>query len=269
MSNPADDMDMDIEHALAKVDDDGAQVLSKLESEVGEPGFDGAFHEPDENELLILLHYACIMYLRSPFFRRLLVNLASSQATLDMRLKAHSFRNSEEFKKESERIGLELSDAEAAELLAFMKSPDFRMDADDPDWFLLQSFSGEEEILRLLTERAWTLWVAEKDKEYFATSDCPVALLWKRAHSVGVRPGFADRNTHVFFPLTKRLLLYGSCEEEGGLIEASRTQVAVANHVVVSTSDRFVYSPYKSFLEQDGQTERASPGSEYARERMW
>jgi hypothetical protein len=268
-SNPDNDMDMDIERALAKVDDDGAQVLSKLEREVSGPGPDHAFHEPDENELLVLLHYACIMYLRSPAFRRLLKNLASSQATLDMRLKAHGFDSPEELREELARTGLELSLAEASDLLSFMKSPDFRVQVDDPDWLLLQSFSGEEEILRLLRERAWSLWVAEKGQDSFITSDCPLALLWKKAHPVGFRPGFAHRDTHIFFPLTKRLLLYGSYEGEGGLIEASRTQAAVANHVMVSTSGRFVYSPEKSFLEQDGGTERVSPGPDYARDRMW
>jgi hypothetical protein len=84
-----------------------------------------------------------------------------------------------------------------------------------------------------------------------------------------VRPGFAHRDTHVFFPLTKHLLISGSDRAGNALIEASAATVAVANHVMVSTSDRFVYSAGEAFPEMRGGEVVDSPGGEYIRERMW
>lgn len=269
-SNPDNDMDMNIEEALAKVDADGARVIAKLDKAVCEPGSSDDVDEPIAAEMAILLHYACIMYLRNPTFRRSLASLAGNQASLLMRLESLKFAGPEEFKAELARLGVELPEGvSAAELLEYVQSPDFRVEVDDPDWLLLQSFSAEEDVLELLLERDWTLWVTDEDRGYFVTSDRPMVLMWNGPHPVGIQPGFTHRDTHVIFPLTRRMLLYGSFDREGALLEADRGLVAVTNHVMVSTSDRFVYSTGELFPELSGGAERVSPGTDYARERMW
>ena len=270
-SNPKTDMDMDIETALSKVDADGARVLAKLEKEIGEPGCEGVTDGSalTEDEQLILLHYATIMHLRSPSFRRWLGIVAGNQATLDMQLRAWSVSGPKELARELEQAGVPLSEAEAAALLEWMKSPKFKVEIDDPDWLLVQSFMGEVGVLELLSQRNWNLWVVAKDAGYFVTSDRPMVLIWQSAHPVGERPRFAQRDTHVFFPLTKHLLLYGSDRATNALIEASAAQVAVANQVLVSTSDRFVYASGEVFTEMRGGDVVVSPGGDYFRERMW
>jgi hypothetical protein len=68
---------------------------------------------------------------------------------------------------------------------------------------------------------------------------------------------------------SKHLLLYGSFDYESALIEAHRDVIAVTNHVMVGTCDRFVYSPEASFPEGLVGQVRDSPGDDYRRERMW
>lgn len=126
----------------------------------------------------------------------------------------------------------------------------------------------EEAVLKLLAERNWRLWCAERGGGYFVTSDRPMVLMWREAHPVGFRPGFAHRDTHVIFPLTKQLLLYGSYDRDSTLIEADRDTIAVANHAIVGTCDRFIYSTDASFSEMSGSATTQSPG-EYLRTRLW
>ena len=167
-------------------------------------------------------------------------------------------------------MGIELPDGlSAAEVLTHIQSPDFRVEIDDPDWLLLESFSAEEEILKLLGERQWTLWVTDEERGYFVTSDRPMVLMWDSAHPDGIVPGFAHRNTHVIFPLTERLLLYGSYKRDGSLLEATPELVAINNHVMVSTCDRFVYSASESFPTRSGGAEQFEPTADFVRERMW
>jgi len=271
-SNPETDMDMDIEEALSKVDADGARVIAKLEKEVGEPGFDGApaGFALSETEQLILLHYACIMYLRNPAFRRSLAAFIGNQATLEAKLRAWSLSGPEEFEKELGQAGVALlPEVDAGRLIEWMKSPDFRVEIDDPDWLLVYSFLPEVEILQLLAERNWDVWVVAEEAGHFITSDRPLVLTWQKSHPAGVRPGFAHRDTHVFFPLTKHLLLYGSDRAENALIEAGQTRVGVANNVMVSTNDRFIYSPEESFPERRAGALVDSPGADFLREPIW
>ena len=268
-SNPENSMDVDIEHALARVDADGARVISGLESAVGLPGLDGAGHQASGNELVILLHYACIMHLRNPSLRRSIARLAGSQATMEARLTAWSVANVEEFEQQLADAGVDVPEGEGAKLLEWARSPQFRLEIDDGDWLLLESFSAETEVLRLLTERSWTLWVAAKTAGHFVTSDRPMVLLWKSQHPAGVTPGFAHRDTHVFFPLTKHLLLYGAYDAENSLIEADGKQIAVANSVMVNTCDRFVFGAEPTFPDNRGGEIVDSPGDQFSREPMW
>lgn len=269
-SNPDNSMDMDIEEALAKVDADGARVIAELEKTVCGPEPEDEADEPDPTDMLVLLHYATIMYLRNPAFRRSLAALASNQASLLMRFESLKYAGPEEFRTELSRLGVELPEGlGAAEVLAHLQSPGFRVEIEDPDWLLLESFSAEEEIWKLLRERQWTLWVTDEERGYFVTSDRPMILMWDSAHAAGIRPGFAHRDTHVIFPLTKRLLLYGSYKRDSALLEATPELVAINNHVMVSTCDRFVYATSETFPTRTRETERLEPTADFARERMW
>lgn len=269
-SNPDTEMDMDIEVALAKVDADGAGVIAELDETFGGPETEDEVGELDPADMVVLLHYACIMYLRNPAFRRSLAALASSQASLLMRFDSLKYAGPDEFRAELKRMGIELPEGlGAAEVLSHLQSPGFRVEIDDPDWLLLESFSAEEEILKLLGERQWTLWVTDEERGYFVTSDRPMILIWDSPHPDGILPGFAHRDTHVIFPLTKRLLLYGSHKRDGSLLEAKRELVGINNYVMVSTCDRFVYSASESFPTRTREIERLEPTPDYAHERMW
>lgn len=269
-SNPETDMDMDIEEALAKVDADGARVIAEVEEVFGGPDTEDEAGDLDPADMVVLLHYVCIMYLRNPAFRRSIAALASNQASLLMRFESLKYAGPDEFRAELKRMGIELPEGlGAAEVLSHLQSPGFRVEIDDPDWLLLESFSAEEVILKLLGERQWTLWVTDEERGYFVTSDRPMVLMWDSPHPDGILPGFAHRDTHVIFPLTKRLLLYGSYKRDGSLLEATRELVGINNHVMVSTCDRFVYSAFESFPTRSGETERLEPTSDFSRERMW
>ena len=182
-SNPATDMDMDIEEALAKIDADGARVIAEIEATFGGPDTENETGDLDPAGMVVLLHYACIMYLRNPALRRSLAALAGNQASLLMRFESLKYAGPEEFRAELTRMGIELPEGlGAAEVLSHLQSPGFRVEIDDPDWLLLESFSAEVEILKLLMERQWTLWVTDEERGYFVTSDRPMVLMWDSPH---------------------------------------------------------------------------------------
>ena len=73
----------------------------------------------------------------------------------------------------------------------------------------------------------------------------------------------------MLFPLTKHLMLYGSDRAENALIEAGKTRIGVANNVMVSTSDRFIYSAEESVSECRAGAMADGSGADFLREPMW
>lgn len=108
-------------------------------------------------------------------------------------------------------------------------------------------FNAFNKLLPLLGERIWSVLVAPPEGPEFICSDHPVTLVWKRGRSGPV--GFGLKETEVFFPLGRRVGLYGVYETPlKPVVTCKPGHIATMNRRVAWNSERHVYSAQESFF---------------------
>jgi hypothetical protein len=100
--------------------------------------------------------------------------------------------------------------------------------------------------------RNWTLLIARKGVPEFITSDNPVVLVPMRAELQRVPLGFAMRDTCVLYPLTPRLAMSGTFDDQPPRAMVESDRVAVFNGLVAQAAERFVYSRRARFYHRAG-----------------
>lgn len=105
---------------------------------------------------------------------------------------------------------------------------------------------GINVILPLLFERKWVIVQAPDDLN-FISSDYPVALLWKEPEKYHASPGFACRDTQIYFPLSKKMALLGDYEMDEIVLCGSKELVADINSNILQFAHRQVYAPAENF----------------------
>ena len=108
-------------------------------------------------------------------------------------------------------------------------------------------FAAFDELLPLLGQRTWSLFIAPSGGPEFICSDHPVALTWKAGNRGPL--GFALRRTEVFFPLGRHVGIYGTFEDPK-LPEVNLKPIGVAamNTRVAMHSERYVFSAQECFV---------------------
>ncbi len=117
--------------------------------------------------------------------------------------------------------------------------------------FLLEAW---KENTPYFFKRTWDIYIADSnDNDNFISCDNPVSLDWSdpnfNSGLYGV--GLALKKTQISIPLTKKIALIGTFENEGKVVKASRYEVAAINSLTGMNAKRFVFSPYKNFYWLD------------------
>lgn len=109
-------------------------------------------------------------------------------------------------------------------------------------------FDTIDDLIPLLGQRAWSLFIAPNPGPCFICSDHPVALTWK--DSERNRPiGYGLRKTEVFFPLGLRTGFYGVYEDHlPTVVRLKSYDVAKWNGRVLENAEKYVYSTFDKFL---------------------
>jgi hypothetical protein len=139
----------------------------------------------------------------------------------------------------------------------FIENGNYRIDF-HPQGNLRIEFHAFDELLPLLGQRNWSVLVAPSDGPEFICSDHPVTLEWKDSRSAPV--GFGFKETEVFFPLGRRVGIYGVFESPLPPVERCKPGlVATMNRRVAWNSERHIYSALGSFFVlQEGQVREVS-----------
>jgi hypothetical protein len=110
---------------------------------------------------------------------------------------------------------------------------------------------ADDTLTPLLAMRNWMLMIADEGAGYFITTDRPVALSW----TIEVpplfenSPGFGLQNTVVFFPVSKRHLMYGTFDAlKAPVAPADAETVALMNRIMCRSAVRFIYSTDENFV---------------------
>ncbi|MES1980721.1 MAG: DUF4238 domain-containing protein [Pseudomonadota bacterium] len=111
-------------------------------------------------------------------------------------------------------------------------------------------------VLQLLGERIWTLYMVPGDYGEFITTNRPVVIVYIDPDRVPAHmrfiPGFALKNTEVYFPLTKHSLLVGRWGgEEKTISPANQPFVGVMNKQMIEHSHGIALSSGRRILYHD------------------
>lgn len=105
-----------------------------------------------------------------------------------------------------------------------------------------------EPAVFLMTKRKWTLLRSPEAGPEFISSDRPLSVHWTDSTGKGpFPPGLGVPGTSVFFPLNKRLALWGRFEGAGPPRDLDGDEVGVFNGFTGLFAQRFLYSTKPDF----------------------
>ena len=190
-----------------------------------------------------LLNLIALFSIRHPSVRQTMANTNSQIMKMVMKMICSS---KEQYESHIERAKKDGVDIEGD--VSYEKMKDF-VDRGEYD-ILMQNQShinmeleAIDPILNLLSQRGWSLMVAEDADIKFLTSDRPVVLAWKNPDEVvppafRSSPGFGLNNTYVYFPITPEIAVIGEFGMDDQVVQASNELVAHYNSIAI----RFAYS---------------------------
>ncbi len=110
-------------------------------------------------------------------------------------------------------------------------------------------------VLEQLGKRLWTVYIVDEKHGEFITTNCPVTLSFVDPSKVPPlyrhSPGFALKETEVFFPLTRRAAIVGRWDRGGDTQAANQPFIAGVNTHMMLHSYGKVFSRHKEFLYAD------------------
>lgn len=110
---------------------------------------------------------------------------------------------------------------------------------------------GMDSILPYLYGREWSMYIANKDTGYFVSTDRPVILNWippdGEDFTKTYPPGFALKNTRVFFPLSKTHAVVGEFDGSRAIRAATKEAVASINTILIKKKYRQIYASSLDF----------------------
>lgn len=113
------------------------------------------------------------------------------------------------------------------------------------------------EVIRAMSARKWSLFIAPKDSGGFITSDNPVMLFHSdESPDHSHRPvGHGLMRTTLLFPVTRELMAIGKFEKGGAVMEIGPDDVAHFNSQVLHRAHRQIYAVNDRFQFEDWTTD--------------
>lgn len=113
-----------------------------------------------------------------------------------------------------------------------------------------------ETVLQLLGQRKWMLYVADGTYGEFITTDRPVVIAYIDPQNVPTymrhSPGFALKNTEIYFPLTKHALLVGRWDaKEETISPANQAFLGAMNNKMIQHSYGLAFSSTRHVVYHD------------------
>jgi len=224
------------------------KAFSKIETVVA-PILRSMYEEPrhpSDEELVDLLSFAAILYVRVPTFRPTVLKMADS---IHRSLLSQALTSPASWAKTLKKAGISADRPGAAyeDVLEFerkvIKTGQYSLSAEN-EWYLLRGFKAvTDAILPSLTARRWTAVVSESGS--FIGSDNPIVMDGPRDRMIGFKSAEV-----VFFPVNRHVLLYGT----NTLVRprtVTRRLIAEHNSFTMLTAEEHLYSHVPDFCWLD------------------
>ncbi|MDH7605456.1 MAG: DUF4238 domain-containing protein [Melioribacter sp.] len=202
---------------------------------------------PKNEKFSELLYYIALIGVRNPViresFQEFKENVASKIFSLMLSDRKIWYSEMERINRETDN---KFKDITYEEMKKFNKEKKWKLvelNYSTIDW----EFKAVYRIYQLLHQRSWILLINDDDSNHFVTSDRPVKLIPNDFSHFKFGVGFGSRNTELYFPLSKSLLLRGSYKLPSTIMPVRADMVATLNTLQFFYTSRYIYSPTSDF----------------------
>jgi hypothetical protein len=112
-----------------------------------------------------------------------------------------------------------------------------------------------------LWNKKWQLVIASDDSGGFVTTDDPVTIRWTDGQEHADRPGLAENNSEIIFPLSTKLALRGRSDGEEDVVNADAAAVAKVNSQIINNASRQVFAYDHAFKFARGEPAELKSGA--------
>ena len=201
---------------------------------------------PEGRDMEIIIYFVALLYMHNPQIRNHIGNCETT--VIKQVMKALFFRPEryESYRQQEKTAGKELPTYE--EMQRFVESENYDIEYGHGHHLRYELESINNVVFPLLSQRKWSLFVAEKSVSDFVCSDRPVALV-----SIGYPPedpdhpynfggpGLAKKNTELTVPLNRRMALFATFEIPSYIGKVSEKMIANINVRTMSSAARQIY----------------------------
>lgn len=255
---------MYIENSIAQLESKQSSVIKKIIQDRMLPS-----ENDDDYDFQHLLCFVAFMIVRVPRFRQLISENIDHTSKKQLRSTFSSHEVREHFKK-AIKANLDTldplikfkitkyldNDPDLTKLAEYANSGDYDVIVEQT-YHVKIMIDMVGELMPVIAQRNWALWIAEDNVPDLICSDSPVSLTWEIPNNGPYPPGFELPNTLLTIPLNRRVLLISKFEEiETGCI-IKEPEIAKSNTRTKEFASQ-VFSPEKDFvwMKKDGSIGR-------------
>jgi Protein of unknown function (DUF4238) len=231
-----------LEKELAKVESSVANVFRGIQINK---------ELPKNEDFKELIYYIALLSTRNPKIRS---DFNSFQQSIASSVFDLMISNKSIWEKQLKIIALEhgnkYKDITFEEMKSFLKEKRWKL-VESNENKIKREFDSVDNIYKLLLERNWILLIDESNEDWFVTSDRPVKNIWSKGNNLNYGPGFGIKNSELYFPLSRNIILNGSYNLPSAIVTLNKRHVATLNTLQFLYTERFIYSPTSEFIMLD------------------
>lgn len=234
---------MVVEKALSDLEGKWSTVLSSVLSNRRLPEDDALFAD--------LMMFVAFSAVRVPRIRKIASEFINESSKAEIQLALSTKEMQLEFRNRLTELGHTLSDEQFEELVRFGQSGHYDIDFEQ-SWHVGQLIRMATTLAGVLTSRNWRLLIADDAAPDLVCSDNPVAPTWIAPMPLYMSPAFGTPNTLVSVPLSRRMALIGTTNQEypgddtldrDGVARINSMTGMYANQIFASEND-FVWATF-------------------------
>ena len=237
------------EKLFAEIDGKMAKMLKDVEENATLP--EGA-------DMVTLFHFVALLHVHNPQFRN---NTADFETRVIKQILRGLIANRERYESQMQRVcPADEQVPEYESVRHFVEEESFDLQYGHGH-HLKYELESVDSIVSLLSQRKWSLFVAEKGASDFVCSDHPVALISigdppenpDHPYNIG-GPGLAQCYTELTLPLNRRMALFSTFEIPSYVRTVDEKVIGNVNIRTMLSATRQIYCSNLNFKFLEGET---------------
>ena len=212
---------------------------------------------PKDTDMVTLFYFVALLHGHNPQFRNSLSSFETTVVKQVLRLLFFSPERYESYIQREREVGKEVPEYEEAKRFVEKEGFDIRYGHGHHLRYELQAINA---VLLLLSQRQWSLFIAEEGASDFVCSDRPVALVTigdppqnpDHLYNIG-GPGLARSDTELTMPLNRRMALAATFEGNSYVRTVEEKIVADINGRTIHFAARQIYCSNLDFKFLDNE----------------